>query len=176
MLTIPNLLSFLRFPLAFLFLYDNPFTRAITICLAAATDFLDGYIARNYQTSSRIGTVLDPIADKFFVMTALFALFNSGQITTWEISMVLCRDFSVILFGIYLVLSKNFGKYHFRSIWSGKLSTTCQLVLLILLTFQIPIPLEVYSIFVILGISALVELYLSDHTFIPPELKKERKI
>jgi CDP-diacylglycerol---glycerol-3-phosphate 3-phosphatidyltransferase len=175
MLTIPNILSILRFPLAILFIYDNMVVRALALALAALSDFLDGYIARRYNQTSRIGTVLDPIADKAFVVTALSMFLINGQISIFEACAMLCRDFSVIFFGFYLVLSGNFQKYHFRSIWSGKLTTTAQLLFLAGLTFQMPIHSSSYSVFIFLGGTALIELYLSDHSFIPPELKRNKK-
>lgn len=175
MLTYPNILSILRFPLAILFLYDNMASRAVVIALAGLSDFLDGYLARRYNQTSRIGTVLDPIADKFFVLTALSTFLMNGQMSLFEASAMLCRDFSVIVFGFYLVLSGNFQKYHFRSIWSGKLTTTAQLLMLAALTFNLPVHSSLYSVFVFLGGTALIELYLSDHSFIPPELKRKKK-
>ncbi|MEM1283177.1 MAG: CDP-alcohol phosphatidyltransferase family protein [Chlamydiota bacterium] len=175
MLTFPNILSILRFPLAILFIYDSMATKVLAIALAGLSDFLDGYLARRYQQTSRIGTVLDPIADKFFVVTALSTFLLNGQMSIFEACAMLCRDFSVIVFGFYLLLSGNIYKYHFRSIWSGKLTTTAQLLMLTALTVKLPVQSSFYSIFVFLGGTALIELYLSDHSFIPPELKRNKK-
>lgn len=174
MLTIPNFLSFLRFPLAILFIQGNTTLRVVSILLAALSDFLDGYLARQYQQKSQFGTILDPIADKFFVASALSLFFVKGQISILEVCAMLCRDFSVILFGLYLVITGYFEKYHFRSIWCGKITTTIQLGVLLALTLEISIPTYLYGLFVLLGCAALIELYLSDFTFIPPELSKKK--
>lgn len=174
MLTIPNCISLLRFPLALLFVYENTLFRAVTILLVAFSDFADGYIARRYKLNSRIGTVLDPLTDKFFVIVALSVFYYEERISIYEIIAMLCRDFSVIAFGFYLIMTRNFGKYHFRAIWCGKITTTLQLLTLGALTFSAPIPTQMYGSFILLGLAALVELYLSDHTFIPPELRKEK--
>jgi CDP-diacylglycerol--glycerol-3-phosphate 3-phosphatidyltransferase len=175
MLTIPNFLSFLRFPLAILFIQGNITVRLVTILCAALTDFLDGYLARQYQQKTQFGTILDPLADKFFVASALSLFFVNGQISVIEVCAMLCRDFSVIIFGVYLVISGNFEKYHFRSIWSGKITTTLQLIALVALSLEVNVPSYLYSLFVLLGCAALIELYLSDHTFIPPELSKKNR-
>lgn len=175
MFTVPNFLSFLRIPLALLFFFFDMHARALLIFLAGMTDFLDGFLARKFHQTSRFGTVLDPITDKFFVMILLSFFYFNNQISPFQICAMLCRDFSVILFGIYLLITKNFNKYHFRSIWSGKISTTLQLIVLFFLTLNISIPENTYLIFILLGISALIELYLSDHSFIPIELKKIKK-
>lgn len=173
--TIPNLISLLRFPLALLFIPDNPTSRLVTILMIALTDFLDGFLARRLGQKSRIGTIIDPIADKFFVMVALSLFYSEGRISLIEISALLCRDFSVILFGIYLIYTRNFGKYHFRAIWCGKITTALQLTTLGVLTWHLAIPTYLYSFFVVLGLAALIELYLSDHSFIPSELRNRLK-
>ncbi|MEC7839879.1 MAG: CDP-alcohol phosphatidyltransferase family protein [Chlamydiota bacterium] len=174
MLTIPNLISMIRIPLVFVFLSQNLFARIVAILLASVSDFFDGYLARKFDQTSRFGTVLDPIADKFFVIVVLCVFIKEGKISYPELCAMLCRDFSVILFGVYLILTKNFGRYHFRSIWSGKISTALQLCVLMALTCNVTIPTYLYSIFVALGVAALVELYLSDHSFIPTELRKNK--
>ena len=160
MLTLPNFLSFLRFPLAILFIQGNATTKIISILLAALSDFLDGFLARHYQQKTQFGTVLDPLADKFFVISALSLFFMNEQISITEACAMLCRDFSVILFGFYLVLSGKFENYRFRSIWCGKITTTLQLIVLLGLTLEIMIPSYLYSLFVLLGGAALIELYL----------------
>lgn len=175
MYTLPNFLSFLRIPFALLFFYPSINFKVLLILLAGFTDFLDGFLARKFSQTSRFGTVLDPITDKFFVMTVLSFFYFNNQISSFEICAMLCRDFSVILFGFYLLTTKNFSKYHFRSIWSGKLSTTIQLLVLMLLTLNQKIPQYMYFIFIVLGLTALIELYFSDHSFIPIELKRSKK-
>ena len=57
--SIPNLISFLRLPMAILFLTPNIILRISIITVAAITDFLDGYIARRYNKITRFGTLLD---------------------------------------------------------------------------------------------------------------------
>ena len=59
-LTIPNLISLLRIPLAILFLKGGVLVRAVAIILAMLSDGLDGYYARRYSQCSKIGTLLDP--------------------------------------------------------------------------------------------------------------------
>ena len=86
-LTIPNLLTGLRLVLApiFLWLYvkgDVP--RAVgAFALAAATDLLDGLAARALDQRSRLGAILDPIADKVLSACALFALAARGRLPMW---------------------------------------------------------------------------------------------
>lgn len=172
MVNIPNILSFLRLPLAFLFIQEGVAIRAVVIVIVAITDFFDGYLARQRKQVSRFGTILDPVSDKFFVMMALGIFFAEERITALQIAAMLCRDFAIILFGLYLVATKNFGKYQFRSIWCGKITTTLQLLTLVALTFHVIVPAYLYISFVILGVTALIELYSSNHTLVPSHPKK----
>jgi len=163
MVTIPNILSLLRVPLALVFLQENPLYRALAIVLAMATDWLDGYLARRHRMTSRFGTVLDPLTDKFFVFVVLSTLIHEQRLNIWEAMAMLCRDFSVIIFGFYLALSGTLASYRFRAIWCGKITTTLQFFVLLGLTFQVPFPPFVFGSFILLGVLALGELYLDSH-------------
>jgi CDP-diacylglycerol--glycerol-3-phosphate 3-phosphatidyltransferase len=160
MLTFPNFLSLLRLPLALLFFQENPTIRAIAIALAMASDGLDGYYARKYQQASRFGTLLDPLMDKLFVFIALAVFIHEQRLTTIEASAMICRDFSVVLFGLYLAVTGRLNSYQCRAIICGKITTALQFSLFLALTFNLAIPPAFYFIFVLLGILALVELYL----------------
>lgn len=166
MITLPNFLSFLRIPLAFLFLEQELFFRVLALVGATITDFLDGFLARRYNMSSRVGTTLDPMTDKFFVIFALTVLFQEGQITLVNALSMLCRDLAVFIFGLYLILSRTWDNYQFRAIWCGKVATTLQLLVLLALTLNWPLPEGVYALFIFLGIAALGELYLSKQSTI----------
>lgn len=170
MITLPNFLSFLRFPLALVFLQSNEALRLFGIGGAVLTDFFDGYLARRYKITSKEGTLLDPLSDKFFVLVALVVLMQEGLLNAWEALSLLSRDGALLLYGVYLVSSKQWSSYEFRAIWSGKVATTLQLLLLVALTLHYPVPETIYYLFVLLGFSALCELYLSPKkmTVFPP--------
>src|SRR5262245_54263124 len=104
MLNVPNFLSLLRFPLALVFLQDDPKFRALAIVVAMATDVLDGFVARRYQLVNPVGTLLDPIMDKFFVFFVLTILINETRLTLLQGAFLVGRDFGVFLYGCYLAL------------------------------------------------------------------------
>jgi cardiolipin synthase len=86
-LSLPNLLTLLRIALIpiviIAFFHDSPFNRwlaAIVFFLACLTDFFDGYLARLWAQTSRMGQFLDPIADKLLVVSTLFLLASFGRI------------------------------------------------------------------------------------------------
>lgn len=167
MLTIPNFISFLRFPLAFLFLKQDVSIRAVALILAMLTDGLDGFLARRFQLSSRFGTLLDPLMDRFFVFFVIVVLLGEGTIGFWEVLALVCRDISVILFGFYLVFSGKLTRYRFKAIWCGKATTFLQFLVFLGLTLNIAIPPFTYTLFILLGLMALIELYLSKEAINP---------
>lgn len=161
MLSIPNLLSLSRIPLALVFLQESPMLRTVAICLAMITDGLDGYLARRRKLTSQVGTLLDPLSDKFFVFFTLGILVAEHPLPFWKISAMLCRDFSIILFGTYLALTGHLAHYRFRAIWCGKITTVLQLLVLMSMTLHIEVPSFIFISFIIFGVLALVELYYS---------------
>ena len=89
---IADALTALRIPMAIAFvLVQDAWWRAAIVVMAAATDLLDGRIARRYG-GSRFGAVLDPVADKLFMACAFGVVAVSGRLEWYEIVGVLIRD------------------------------------------------------------------------------------
>lgn len=87
-----DLLTAARLPLAVAFpLVADTWVRVGIVAVAAATDLLDGPIARRFG-SSRLGVVLDPVADKLFMASAFGVVAFSGQLAWYEVIGVLLRD------------------------------------------------------------------------------------
>jgi len=63
--------------------------------VAAATDLLDGYLARRWKQVTTIGTLLDPIADKLLVSAALIALVQEKVVPAWLVVLLVGREFAV---------------------------------------------------------------------------------
>lgn len=133
----PDALTFLRLPAAVVFLVaDDPGVRALVLALAASSDLVDGWLARRIG-GSRLGAVLDPIADKLFVVAAFMTLAGRGLLTWWEIAGVLARDIvaavaalSVWLLGRPMALPARAG---------GKAVTICQLLTLVAFIAESPL-------------------------------------
>ena len=88
----PDLLTVLRLPLAGAFvLADGTVERLIIVAASAASDVIDGIWARRIG-GSRIGAVLDPLADKLFMAAAFWVVLRSGLLHPLEIVAVLLRD------------------------------------------------------------------------------------
>ena len=90
--TAADVLTAVRLPLAVMFLaVDNVWARVAIVAVAAATDLLDGPIARRFG-SSAFGAVLDPVADKLFMACAFGVVAFSRRLEWYEIAGVLVRD------------------------------------------------------------------------------------
>ena len=103
---IPNLLTMLRIvatPVIVLLLYQRSYESALILFLAAGiTDGLDGFIAKRFNFVTRLGAMLDPLADKMLLISALIMLTIIGDIPFWLIIFVVFRD--VLIIGGYVML------------------------------------------------------------------------
>ena len=91
--SLPNLLSCSRLVLAAGFVASSSTdTRVGLIGAAALTDFLDGWLARRVHATSRWGALLDPIADRVFVLTAVGTFLFLGELTTTSYFILIMRD------------------------------------------------------------------------------------
>jgi cardiolipin synthase len=138
--SLPNLLSLARLlaaPYLFWLLWRGHFQTALLVMfLAGITDALDGFLARRLKVSSRIGEVLDPIADKVLLSGAFAALWLNGAIEGWLAALVLGRDALILAAaGIALLFSKAPRRFP-PSIW-GKLSTIVQMALVVIVTARL---------------------------------------
>jgi len=172
MLTLSNSLSFLRAPLAFLFLIDNVSCRLIAIFLAMLTDSIDGYLARKRQTTTQFGAILDPAMDKFFVFFALAALYAGGTLELWQACAMVARDFALCIFGLYLSLSGQWHAYECRALRWGKISTALQFLVLSGLTLGFAISTYLYMVFILFGVLAFIELFGMRKRALVSECKK----
>jgi cardiolipin synthase len=127
---IPNLLSFARIlaaPYVFVLLWTREWTAAmIWMTLIGATDGFDGYLARKLHATSRLGAMLDPIADKILLMGAFLTLALNGTIPVWLAWMVLGRDVVILLFAAGVLLFTNLRREFPPSV-AGKVSTIIQM-------------------------------------------------
>lgn len=93
MLSAPNVVSLSRIALAVAFAAaDARATQVALILAASATDMLDGWLARRQGIASRWGALIDPIADRFFVLTAVATYVVRGELTTTQYFLLLARD------------------------------------------------------------------------------------
>ena len=158
MLNPPNSLSLLRAPLAFLFLSENTFIRTAALILAMLTDCVDGYLARRYKYTSKLGTILDPMMDKFFVFFTLSIFILEKKLLFWQALLMISRDLFLCLFAIYIIIQKDWKSYKFQAVRWGKITTAMQFSVILLHTFNISLPSFIYWMFAIVGFFMFIEL------------------
>jgi CDP-diacylglycerol--glycerol-3-phosphate 3-phosphatidyltransferase len=132
--TIPNQITFARLaslPLfMFLILFHSTITTILAIVLfvlAAASDVVDGYLARSYQQTTVFGKFADPIADKLLVVGALVAFVQLGELSAAAVIVIIAREFLVTGLRILAVAE---GKVISASIL-GKLKTISHVALVL---------------------------------------------
>jgi len=131
--TLPNLVSMSRFAMAVAFLATPaPDARVALIGAASLSDVLDGWIARRRHEVTRLGAMIDPIADRTFVLAAVAVFLATGRITRPQYFVLLARDLATAI-GFLVARSVSWLRaVPFRARWAGKLVTTLQLLALII--------------------------------------------
>lgn len=123
--TIPNALSFLRLIGVPYFFYLIVWPQAnglalIVLIISGLTDWLDGYLARRLNQFSRLGELMDPLADRLYVLAAIVALYLSDILPLWVLVVLFLRD--ALLAGLLGYL-KRFGLTGLPVHFVGKAAT-----------------------------------------------------
>jgi CDP-diacylglycerol--glycerol-3-phosphate 3-phosphatidyltransferase len=150
-----------RVALAFGFVAsDAAPTRLALIGVASLTDFLDGWLARRTQSMTRVGALIDPVADRFFVLAVVVTFVAGGQLHAWQAVAILFRDVMSII-GWFVARNVSWLRpITFQARPIGKIVTGAQLVcfLTVLLAPTLVTPLVL--LVAALGIGATVDYTL----------------
>ncbi|MBY0375057.1 MAG: CDP-alcohol phosphatidyltransferase family protein [Bryobacteraceae bacterium] len=125
---IPNLLTLLRIaltPMIVLAILDGRLRAALYWCIAAGlSDAVDGWVARQYDAHSRLGQILDPIADKLMQGAVFLTLAWTGAVPVWLVGLVFGRDLMLVAGAFFLWA---IGKHtEFPPTFWGKVTTIIQ--------------------------------------------------
>lgn len=103
-----------------------------TAAVAGVSDGVDGYLARRFHWQSRLGSILDPVADKLMLVGSLLMLAWLAAVPVWLVVLVVARD-AVIALGV-LAWRRVFGVFEAHPSWLSKATTVAQIgyVLLVL--------------------------------------------
>ncbi|MFD3445040.1 CDP-alcohol phosphatidyltransferase family protein [Microbacteriaceae bacterium 4G12] len=125
-LTVPNLLSVARLALVPVFLWlllsGDDVLALVVLAVATFTDLLDGFIARRFDQITRLGQLLDPAADRLFMLACLLGLAARGILPWWLAALIVSRDVFLIVVGIVLV-NHGYGPLPVHRL--GKIATFC---------------------------------------------------
>jgi CDP-diacylglycerol---glycerol-3-phosphate 3-phosphatidyltransferase len=112
--------------------YAHPLFGAIIFGIASLTDFLDGYLARRSGDITKFGIILDPIADKFLVISALIVLVDMERLPAWMAITFIVRDFLVTALRV-VALSKGIV---IPAETGGKIKTILQIAAILFLILR----------------------------------------
>ena len=131
--SLPNAITLGRIaltPVFILFLKDQDYATALAIFLIAGfSDGLDGFIAKRYNLITRLGGLLDPLADKILLVSAYVMLSLLDKLPFWLVLSVTFRDLLIV--GGYLVYTSLVGPVRMRPSRLSKINTVAQVVLII---------------------------------------------
>lgn len=162
----------LLIPLFMIVLFSNlnnsNYIAVLIFAIAAATDGLDGYIARSRNQITTFGKFIDPLADKLLVSTALISMVQLDQIPAWIVVIIIAREFTIT--GFRTIAASEGITIAASSL--GKIKTATQLIAIILLLIDnypfklIGIPLDKIMLYIALFftvISGIDYIYKNKH-------------
>jgi CDP-diacylglycerol---glycerol-3-phosphate 3-phosphatidyltransferase len=169
LLNLPNTLASLRILLAPLMFWiilnpqtftDNGFhitwnyyAASLLFVLASATDFFDGYIAREWNQATMLGAILDPLADKMLTLAAFLGLMMIGAASAWAIYIIIVRE--LFITGIRTVAVSE--GLEVKASWAGKIKTVAQMIAIGFLLMHWPFASELLWFAVALTVYSGIE-------------------
>ena len=123
-LTLPNVLSALRLLGVPVFLWallaERDGLAIVLLMLSGITDYLDGKIARRYGLVSRVGQLLDPIADRLYIVTTLLGLAWRDVVPWWLVAVLFARE---VFMAVVVLIAKRHGWLGLPVHFAGKAAT-----------------------------------------------------
>jgi cardiolipin synthase len=136
---LPNLITALRIaavPVLILLLREHDYRLALAVfVLAGLSDGLDGLIAKRFHYVSRLGSILDPIADKLLLVSTYVMLALLDHLPFWLVLAVVSRD--ALIVGGYLIYTSLYGPVQMRPSRFSKLNTLAQIALALTVLTQL---------------------------------------
>ena len=173
-LNLPNILALFRIalaPLMLWFLVDRDssifahwhpswldYFAGLIFVIASVTDFFDGYIARSWNQMTKLGGILDPLADKMLLLAGFLGLMVIDRASAWAVFLILSREFFIT--GLRVVAVAE-GK-NVASTMAGKIKTVVQMIAIGFLIMNWPFGTELLWIAVILTLYSGYE-YIRDY-------------
>jgi len=154
---IPNLITVLRIllvaPIAWALLQQEFVLALVLFFVAGFSDGLDGFLAKHYGWTSRLGALLDPLADKALLVTCYAVLVWIGLLPLWLLVLVVARD--VVIVAGALVYNYRILRLEAEPTLISKLNTVLQIALVLLVIVQQIVPAWVQANWITLLIVAV---------------------
>lgn len=128
---VPNAITIMRIvlvlPVVLALLSEHYSIALLLFAIAGASDGVDGFIAKHYGCTSRLGSILDPIADKLLLVSTYLSLAWLGLLPVWLVVIVLLRDLLIVVGGV--AYHRYIGEYEMEPSPVSKLNTASQILL-----------------------------------------------
>jgi len=135
---IPNILTVIRFllvPPVVYYMLKHEFGPALVLFAAAGfSDALDGFLARRYHWSSRVGALMDPLADKLLMVSSFLTLGWLGLLPYWLVGLVILRDVVIVIGAI--IYNARIEQVEADPSIVSKLNTLAQILLVLSVMFS----------------------------------------
>jgi len=135
---LPNIITFIRFlllpPVVLLLLNNRHDAALLVFAVAGFSDALDGYLAKRYHWTSRLGALLDPLADKLMLVSAFVTLAWLGLIPVWLVGLIILRDVVIVTGAI--VYNMRIEKLEAAPSVVSKINTVAQILLVLAVMFS----------------------------------------
>lgn len=152
----PNAVSLMRVPLAAAFVMADRLPLRLTIVAAAAfSDWVDGALARRARRVTRAGELLDPVADRVFMVAALVSLAVEHQFPLWTLPLLLLRDIGVVCGGLVVLALNRRARLPART--AGKRLTWLQFIAVGVLLLWPKLVIWLVAPIAVLGLAALAD-------------------
>ncbi len=136
---IPNVISVLRIalvaPVIWLLLHEQFGWALVLFAVAGISDGIDGYLAKHFHWQSRLGSILDPLADKLLLVCCYLTLGWMDVLPLWLVAVVLARD--VVIISGALVYHWTISDYDMEPMILSKINTFTQIVLVVGVIFNL---------------------------------------
>ena len=143
-MTIANLITLLRIvlvPAIVWAILTNQTTLALLLFVVAGlSDAVDGTVARYFDQQSKLGTILDPIADKLMLVSVFISLAYLEAIPLWLVILIVSRDI-LIIFGVFLAFFLSVP-VKIKPLWISKANTVAQILLAAWVLFTLAFDIE----------------------------------
>ena len=150
MINFPNLLTSFRILLipVFIILFLVPdstrsILAAIVFLVAALTDWLDGYLARKWQQVTKLGKLLDPVADKLLVLAALILLVDFQRVESWLVIILIGRE--IAMTGLRAIASTDGIVIPAEKTGKYKLFLQATAIVLLILDYKVPLNFRLWG-------------------------------
>jgi len=176
-LTLPNLITGVRLALTPVIVYQilkyHFWTGFVLLFIAGLTDWIDGYFARLCNTTSALGRLLDPVADKILLISVFSALFLINRLPGWLALIMIARDLLIAL-GSFFVLKYKLP-LKLEPLFMSKVNTFFQILLSLGLLILTPCTRIGWGFLVVLFCGTLTTTLMSGFSYAKLFYKSTKK-